>query len=87
MEELQQKQVYLRMNILEKGYDAEIFMNFLKSKKGDLGLDLNNWTLNELTSAVQEFMSLDNYINQNLNPEDQASQEQNNENDDNMTII
>ena len=86
MEELQQKQVYLRMNILEKGYDAEIFMNFLKSKKGDLGLDLNNWTLNELTSAVQEFMSLDNYINQNLNPEDQASQEQNNENDDNNLI-
>lgn len=58
--DLEQKQNYLRMNILEKGYDAEQFMNFLQSKKGDLGLDLNNWTLNELTLAVQEFITQNN---------------------------
>ena len=58
--EIEQKQNYLRMNILEKGYDAEQFMNFLQLKKGDLGLDLNNWTLNELTSAVQEFILQNN---------------------------
>lgn len=55
--ELEQKQNYLRMNILERGYDAEQFMNFLQSKKGDLGLDLNNWTINELILAVQEFIT------------------------------
>jgi len=58
--ELEQKQNYLRMNILDRGYDAEQFMNFLQSKKGDLGLDLNNWTMNELISAVQEFISQNN---------------------------
>ena len=77
MEELQKKQLYLRMNILERGYDAEIFMNFLKSKKGDLGLDLNNWTLNELTSAVHEFMTIEKNINK-----EGLEQGQNNENDD-----
>ena len=32
-EDLEQKQLYLRENILNKGYDAEDFMSFLKSKK------------------------------------------------------
>ena len=53
--ELKQKQIFLRTNILDKGYDADQFMNFLQSKKGDLGLDLNNWTINELVLSVEEF--------------------------------
>ena len=56
-DELEKKQTFLRTNILEKGYDAEEFMNFLQSKKGDLGLDLNNWDISELKVAVQEFIS------------------------------
>ena len=81
--EIEQKQNYLRMNILEKGYDAEQFMTFLNSKKGELGLDLNNWALNELISAVQEFISLNspNNIqnnNQNINPEKQINEEEDN---------
>ena len=79
--ELEQKQNFLRMNILEKGYDAEQFMNFLQSKKGDLGLDLNNWTLNELTSAVQEFFALNN---QNLNNEQVMPEEEKTENNNNL---
>ena len=79
--ELEQKQNFLRMNILEKGYDAEQFMNFLQSKKGDLGLDLNNWTLNELTSAVQEFFALNN---QNLNNEQVIPEEEKTENNNNL---
>ena len=55
--ELEQKQTFLRTNILEKGYDAEEFMNFLQGKKGDLGLDLNNWNIDELSLAVKEFIS------------------------------
>ena len=55
--ELVQKQIFLRTNILEKGYDAEEFMNFLQGKKGDLGLDLNNWNIDELSLAVNEFIS------------------------------
>ena len=77
--ELQQKQNFLRINILERGCDAEQFMNFLQSKKGELGLDLNNWTLNELTLAVQEFNSLNNNSlqnnNQNINRDQQNPEE------------
>ena len=78
--DLEQKQNFLRINILERGCDAEQFMNFLQSKKGELGLDLNNWTLNELTLAVQEFTS----NNQNLNQEQQNQEEENTENSNNL---
>ena len=71
--ELEQKQNFLRMNILEKGYNAENFMNFLQSKKGDLGLDLNNWTVDELTLAVQEFISLTNSNYNNIENKNRRS--------------
>ena len=57
-EEIEQKQSYLRENILNKGYDAEDFMSFLKSKKGEKGLDLNNWSKYELEKAVTQFVAL-----------------------------
>ena len=77
--ELEKKQTFLRTNILEKGYDAEEFMNFLQTKKGELGLDLNNWNISELKVAVQEFISsLDEdkiLINkQNINKEEDNQQ-------------
>ena len=50
------KQNYLRENILDKGYDAEDFASFLKSKKGELGVKLGLWTLSELKLAVQEYI-------------------------------
>ena len=86
--ELEKKQNFLRINILERGCDAEQFMSFLQSKKGELGLDLNNWTLNELTLAVQEFTSLNNYMNvpnnQNFNQEQKDQNEENIENTNNL---
>ena len=53
----EQKQNYLRENILEKGYEAEDFVTYLTSKKGDEGINLNNWSLEELKSVVQEYIS------------------------------
>ncbi len=53
---LKQKQVFLRENILNKGFSANDFMGFLQSKKGESGLDLNNWTLEELDLTVKEFI-------------------------------
>ena len=50
------KQNYLRENILDKGYDAEDFAAFLKSKKGELGVKLALWSLAELKLAVQEYI-------------------------------
>ena len=53
-----QKQIYLRENILDKGYDGEDFASFLTSKKGEEGVNLKNWSLDELKSAVQEFINI-----------------------------
>ena len=52
----EEKQNYLRENILDKGFDAEDFVLFLTQKKGDEGVDLNNWSLNELKLLVQEYI-------------------------------
>jgi hypothetical protein len=71
-ETLKQKQLFLRENILDKGYNADDFMNLLHSKKGESGLDLNNWRMNELTSVVQEFISmLNNPIKNNIQNQNQ----------------
>ena len=50
------KQNYLRENILDKGYEAEDFVSYLTSKKGEEGVNLNNWSLEELKSVVQEYI-------------------------------
>ena len=59
MDSEEEKQNYLRENILDKGYDAEEFVTFLTSKKGgddDEGVDLGNWSLNELKMVVQQYI-------------------------------
>ena len=55
-DDLNAKQTFLRENILEKGYDAQDFMRLLQNKKGESGLDLISWTMNELKEAVKEFV-------------------------------
>ena len=52
----EEKQNYLTENILEKGYEAEEFADFLSIKKGQDGLDLDNWTMDELKNLVSEFI-------------------------------
>ena len=71
-ETLRQKQLFLRENILNKGYSTDDFMDLLASKKGEQGLDLNNWTMRELQSIVKEFIS---YENNNDDQEDNYIQE------------
>ena len=65
----QQKQLFLRENILDKGYEAEDFVSYLTSKKGEEGINLNNWSLEELKSVVNEFISsqYNNYVNNDGN--------------------
>ena len=65
-DELAEKQAFLRENILEKGYDAEDFMKLLQSKKGEIGLDLGSWSMDELREAVNEFTK-ENTENENDN--------------------
>ena len=42
------KQDYLRNEILNKGYDTEEFLKLLIIKKGENGINLDLWTINEL---------------------------------------
>ena len=56
---IEEKQNYLRENILDKGYDTNQFTDFLKAKKGEEeGQDIAKWTLPELKQAVKEYTLL-----------------------------
>ena len=69
-DDLSEKQAFLRENILEKGYDAEDFMKYLQNKKGELGLDLGSWSINELHEAVKEFTKENSGIENEKEEED-----------------
>ena len=58
-DEIQAKQNLLQTEIIEKNYDKTAFINFCLSKKEN-GDDLNNWTLDELTQIVNEFVNTQN---------------------------
>ena len=68
--DLEEKQNYLRQNILERGYDGNTFANFLIQKKGEDGADISNWSLNDLKDVVNEFIALNEQQN-NINQENQ----------------
>jgi len=76
-----EKQEYLRINILEKGYNGEEFMNYLQTLKGDEGLQIENWPKNDLIKAVQDYIKINpkNEENNQINDENN----QNNDNDNN----
>ena len=49
-----EKQQYLREEIMNKNYDIDEFSEFMSQYK-DNGLNLTNWSLDELKEAVQKF--------------------------------
>ena len=61
----EEKQNFLRQNILDKGYDTNLFVDFLMDKKGEEGADVGNWTMSDLKMVVQEFISLQENLNNN----------------------
>ena len=68
-----EKQNFLRKNILEKGYDVSQFVSFLKSKKGEAGSDISNWSMPDLYDVVKEFIS-QNLPNQQIDSQPQQTQ-------------
>ena len=56
--EIKEKQEFLRIHILEKGYDADEFMEFLETLKGEKGLKIENWSKNDLIQAVEQFTKM-----------------------------
>ena len=47
----EEKQNFLRINVLEQGYDTELFVQLLVSKKGEEAADLDIWSFNELKAV------------------------------------
>lgn|SRR3990167_3558858 len=56
-EDTKTKQIFLREQILDKGYDPEAFVDFLNSKRED-GSDISSWTLQELVDLVSEYVDM-----------------------------
>ena len=54
----EEKQNFLRENILDKGYDTNMFVDFLMEKKGEGGANVENWTMSDLQIVVKEFISM-----------------------------
>ena len=67
MSDIEVKQNYLREEILEQDYNPDEFLEFLISKKGDSGEDLEQWELNELKEAVKEFKEMQDNLGEGNN--------------------
>ena len=55
MEDISQKQAYLYKEVIEGGYDADRFHDFLLVKNPTIADNLELWKLQDLKKAVEEF--------------------------------
>ncbi len=54
---IENKQSLVNEEITVKGYNLDMFIIFLKTKKGQNGDNLENWTYEELQTAIADFHS------------------------------
>ena len=52
---IENKQLFLREEIINKGFDAQEFCIFLQDLKGEEKVDLEYWSMEELKNAVESF--------------------------------
>ena len=84
---IEEKQNYLRQNILDRGYDGNAFANFLIQKRGEGGADISIWSLNDLQIVVNEFIALNDQNNAIEANQNQINQDINNkENENNIEV-
>ena len=76
---IEEKQEFLRESVLEKGLDANSFADYLVSKKGEEGSNLDTWSMSELKLAVKEFIE--------INDSKKKESEKEKEDDENEKII
>ena len=55
---LEAKQQYLRSEIIDQGYNAEEFSNYMASLREDNSLDLELWSFSDLQTVVSQYKSL-----------------------------
>ena len=56
-EKIEQKQQYLRSEIIDQGYNPDDFSEFMGSIRGEENLDLQTWSLSELQNVVFQYKS------------------------------
>ena len=83
----EEKQKYLRQNILDKGCDANDFIAFLESKKGEGASDISNWSKIDLYAVVQEYILVHTKDNTNSKPKTEPSNNNTNTNTNNNNNI
>ena len=83
----EEKQKYLRQNILDKGYDANDFIAFLESKKGEGASDISNWSKIDLYAVVQEYILVHTKDSTNSKPKTEPSNNNTNTNTSNNSNI
>ena len=77
-QDIKMKQNIIKSNIIDKNFDKNIFFNFCMNKKKQGGEDLSNWSIEELTSTINEFIEEQNKIilsNKTLEQEYQKQKE------------
>ena len=85
-DDILEKQTLIKKNILDKHFDKDLFFSYCMSKKPDNGDNLKNWTIEELTTIINNFVEEQNkyYINakkaMDQNIQLNISQNQNTEN-------
>ena len=66
---IEEKQEYLRKEIIEKGLSPDDFINYITNLKGENAYDLNLWNLKELQDIVEQYK-------ESLNPKIQEEQKE-----------
>lgn len=67
-ENIEYKQNYLRKEIIDKGYNQDEFTEYIKSKKGENGINLEYITFSTLKEIVEDFQNQPN-LTLNINNE------------------
>ena len=55
LESIESKQLFLRNEILDKGFDPKEFSDYLENEKGEEKIDLEYWSMEDLKKAVESF--------------------------------
>lgn len=90
MEDITDKQNFLREEIMEKGYSPEEFQKYMMQQAGTEDIDLDQWSMQQLQEIVENFKSLfeeggiqsnpENIVGNNEEPQQVNNYEENNNN-------
>ena len=58
MEDITDKQNFLRKEIMNKGYNPQAFQEFMIQQSSTGDIDLDNWTMQDLRNVVEQFKQI-----------------------------